>query len=81
MLMELGWNHDRNRPFKEMSAVFLFTILYWNKQCEGYDASLPSPDRKAGSPAESPAGERFGLPPSSYSGEIIVSAIGRTVIS
>lgn len=28
MLMELGWNHDRNRPFREMNAVFLFTILY-----------------------------------------------------
>jgi hypothetical protein len=28
MLTKLGWNHDRNRPFRGMSAVFLFTILY-----------------------------------------------------
>lgn len=27
LLMELGWNHDRNRPFRGMSAVFLFTNL------------------------------------------------------
>lgn len=48
MLMELGWNHDRNRPFREMSAVFLFTILYREKQCEGHDSGHPSPDRKQG---------------------------------
>lgn len=48
MLMELGWNHDRNRPFREMSAVFLFTILYREKRCEGHDSDHPSPDRKQG---------------------------------
>lgn len=81
LLVELGWNHDRNRPFREMTAVFFIYNFISEKQCEGHDASHPSPKQKAGSTAESPAGERFGLPPSSYGGEVTVSAIGGTVIS
>ena len=41
MLMKLGWNHDRNRPFREMTAVFLFIILYLKRNAKDMIPIIP----------------------------------------